>query len=165
MKGTVTAVTGNTIAVRAKTGPPTVEITPSTKIFQVNPAQLTDVTAGSCADIRLAAAAAGGAAQPAKQITVSAATNGKCPESSSERVLRGTIAAVTGQSVSLVNSSAGATAVDQNTKYFKQVATTALAITPGACLSSVGPVGPNGVQQATKATVGPPAGPKGCPGS
>jgi hypothetical protein len=165
-EGTVASVTGSTVAVTAKKGPTTVAITPSTKIAQISPAQFTDVTVGNCVVVRQAAAAPGTPAAPARTITVSAASTGKCPQAISGHGLSGSVTAVTGQSVSVAASAAPPTAVaiDKKTRFLKQASTTALVITQGACLTATGTVDPSGALEATMATVGPP--PKGlCAGS
>src|SRR5271155_2925102 len=48
VSGMIASVSGDAIQVTEQTGAATVDFTPSTKITQVTPAQLTDVSAGSC---------------------------------------------------------------------------------------------------------------------
>ena len=48
VSGMIASVSGDAIQVTQQAGNATVDFTPSTKITEVTPAQLTDVTAGSC---------------------------------------------------------------------------------------------------------------------
>ena len=52
VEGMVESVSGGTIALRTRTGSATVDFAPTTPVFQVTPAQLTDVTPGSCVNVR-----------------------------------------------------------------------------------------------------------------
>jgi hypothetical protein len=52
VEGLVESVSGNTIQLRTRTGSATVDFTPSTRVAEVTPAQLTDVTPGSCVNVR-----------------------------------------------------------------------------------------------------------------
>jgi hypothetical protein len=165
-QGKVNSVTGSTLALSAKKGPTTVNITPTTKIILIAPAQLSDVSIGACVDVKQAAAAAGAPPTPAKSITIIAGASVKCAQSSDDKGVSGAVTAVNGPTV-LVASTPGAPAsvpTDKKTKYLKQAPATALVITAGVCLSASGTVDPTGALQATAATVGPP--PKAaCPGS
>ncbi len=157
-KGRVESLAGSTVMMAAKQDPKRVAILPNTKVLQVSPGQLVDVKPGSCVDVRRAAPAPGSQQGPAKTITVSVASNGKCAESIAENAIRGTVASVNGQTVSVSNSSQPeptAVTVDPGTQYIRQASVSALAITPGACLSAIGTLDPGGVLQAVSATVGP----------
>jgi hypothetical protein len=158
-RGRVDGLAGSTVMMAAKEDPKRVAILPNTKVLQLSPGQLVDVKPGSCVNIRRAAPAPGGPPEPAKAITVSAASNGKCPEAIADNAVRGMVASVNGQTVSVSNSSQPeptAVTVDPGTQYTRQASVSALAITPGACLSAVGTLDPGGILQATSATVGPP---------
>jgi hypothetical protein len=159
-QGRVDTLAGSTVMMAAKEDPKRVAILPNTKVLQLSPGQLVDVKPGSCVDVRRAAPAPGGPPGPAKTITVSAAeSNGKCSEAIADNAVRGTIASVNGQTVSVSNSSQPeptAVTVDPGTKYTRQASVSALAITPGACLSAVGTLDSGGVLQAASATVGSP---------
>jgi hypothetical protein len=158
-QGKVDTLAGSTVMMAAKEDPKRVAILPNTKVLQLSPGQLVDVKPGSCVDVRRAAPAPGGPPGPAKTITVSAASNGKCPEAIADNAVRGMVASVNGQTVSVSNSSQPeptAVTADPGTKYTRQASVSALAITPGACLSAVGTLDPGGVLQAASATVGPP---------
>src|ERR1700743_1863122 len=80
VKGLIDSVSGSTIQVTAKSGPSTVDFTPSTAVAEITPAQLTDVTTGSCVWIQPdhhAEAPAGGPIT-ARGVRLSAAVDGKC---------------------------------------------------------------------------------------
>ncbi|HEY1439365.1 MAG TPA: hypothetical protein VGF65_00665, partial [Mycobacterium sp.] len=48
VEGLVESVSGSTIQLRTRTGSATTDFTPSTRVVEVTPAHLTDVTPGSC---------------------------------------------------------------------------------------------------------------------
>ncbi len=116
--------------------------------------------------MRQAPAAPGKPPAPAKSITISEATNGKCPQSSAGAVVRGSVTSINVPTVSVSTSSAPPTAipVDPKTEYLKQTSESALIITPGVCLSAVGTVDPGGALQSNSATVGPAVN-GACPGT
>ena len=158
-KGLVNSVAGSTLSLTAKEGPSSVAITSSTKVFKVSPAELPDVTVGSCVDVQRGTAPSAAA----KRITVSARGNGKCAEASTDKRLRGQVTAVNGNSVTVANAPSAIT-VDQKTTYLKQESVSALAITQGSCLSASGSLDPGRVLQAVSATIVPPAANGLCPG-
>jgi hypothetical protein len=159
-QGRVDGLAGSTVMMAAKEDPKRVAILPNTKVLQLTPGQLVDVKPGSCVNVRRAAPAADGAPGPATTITISeAAPNGICPEAIADNAVRGAVASVNGQTVSVSNTSQPeptAVTVDPGTQYTRQASVSALAITPGACLSAVGTLDPGGVLQAASATIGPP---------
>lgn len=154
------------MALAAKTGPTTVVIGSTTRVFTVTPGQLTDVQSGVCAAISRPAPAPGAPPPPAKTVTVSAPNpQGACPQSVKDTAVNGKVTAVNGKTIS-VDAGNGPTdvSVDPATQYQKQDAVSALAITPGACLAASGPLGPDGALQANSARIVPPV--KGvCPGA
>jgi hypothetical protein len=81
VNGLIASVSGNTVQVSQKDGTATVDFTPSTKVNEFTPAQLTDVTAGSCVSARPTSEStpATSGAITAKSVTVSQAVDGKCP--------------------------------------------------------------------------------------
>jgi hypothetical protein len=80
VEGLVESVSGNTIALRTRTGSATVDFTPSTQVFEVTPAQLTDVSPGSCINVRATPQSApAGAAITAQSVTITRTIDGKCP--------------------------------------------------------------------------------------
>lgn len=161
-QGRVNTVAGSVVTLGAKKGPTTVAVTPSTKVIQSSAAQLSDVAPGSCVNVRKAAAPAAGATS----VTVSPSANGKCPEANEEKALRGAVAGVNGQTLSVTVSGSPVTIdVDPKTQFSKQAPASALAITPGTCLLATGSPDPQGVLQASSATVSPPPPNGPCPGA
>ena len=63
VEGLVESVSGGTIQLRTRSGRATVDFAPSTRVVAVTPAKLTDVTPGSCVNVRATpqSAPAGGA--------------------------------------------------------------------------------------------------------
>ena len=52
VEGLVESVSGNAIQLRTRTGSAAVDFSPSTRVVEQSPAQLTDVTPGSCVNVR-----------------------------------------------------------------------------------------------------------------
>lgn len=158
-RGRVDSLAGSTLVMTVKEGPARVAITAKTKVVQVTPAQFVDIKPGSCVDVRRPAPDTSGQRGPATSVMVSsAASNGTCSEAVEEKRVRGSVAAVDGQTISVANSSQPeptAVGVDLGTQYTKSAAVSQLAITPGACLSAVGTLDPGGVLAAASATVSP----------
>jgi hypothetical protein len=167
VQGKVDSVTGTTVSLTAKAGPTKVIVAASTRVAEISPAQLLDVTNGSCVDVNRPAAAPGKPALPARSIVISAPpASGNCPQSAGTP-LRGTVASVNGQTVSVTTATGTpptAIAVDPKTQYLKRTATSALVITQGVCMTASGAVDPSGALQATSVSVGPPP-KKDCPGT
>jgi len=137
-------------------------------VNQISPAQLTDLTVGSCvAVVRQPAPAPGAPPAPAKSITISASSNGSCPENSSDKAFSGKVSSVNGQTVAVQTSPEAPTSitVDPATTYTKRTQVTALAITPGACLSAAGMLDPRGTLEAKTATINPLDTKGNCPGT
>src|SRR6201992_3442911 len=81
VNGLIDSVSGNTIQVSQRSGSATVDFTPSTAVSELSPAQLTDITTGSCVSVhpdRHGTSTAGGAIT-ARSVRVSTAVDGKCP--------------------------------------------------------------------------------------
>lgn len=135
-------------------------------MFNVTPAQLTDVRTGSCVAISRTAPAPGAPPPPAKSVTVSAPSpQGTCSQAVKDTAVSGKVTAANPTTIS-VDAGNGTTdiGVDPKTQYQRQEPVSALAITPGACLSASGPLGPDGAVQAISAKIVPPV--KGiCPGA
>ncbi|HKI41529.1 MAG TPA: hypothetical protein VKA66_14385, partial [Mycobacterium sp.] len=126
--------------------------TPSTRIADVTPAQLTDVTPGSCVNVRATPQSAPtGAAIAAQSVTITPAIDGKCPPSLG---FYGTVASVSGNTIAVNNTAVGGQTTPTNvtvtntTSYSKQTATNAQAIAHGKCMGAQG-TNSNGVLQAT----------------
>ncbi len=81
VNGLIDSVSGSTIQVSQRSGTATVDFTPSTAVSETTPAQLTDITAGSCVSVRpdRRGASAEGGAITARSVRVSAAVDGQVP--------------------------------------------------------------------------------------
>ncbi|WP_292976141.1 DUF5666 domain-containing protein [Mycobacterium sp.] len=166
VKGIVDSVSGSTVKVTAKSGPTTVDFTPSTAIDVVTPAQLTDVTAGSCVWVHPDKDDNAPAGSPitARAVKVSAAVDGKCPgpqrhadEKSHHKIPpHGQVASVAGNTITLNstdeqgNPSTTTVNVTDTTKYMKKTAADAQAIVQGKCLAAHGTRDNGGALQATR---------------
>lgn len=162
VSGMIASVSGNAIQVNQQTGNATVDFTPSTKISEVTPAALTDVTAGSCVAVHPAREKAGSSgAITAQSVRVSPAVDGKCPEP--KHGVAGTVASVAGNTITLSgNGSSSAITVTDTTKYTKQTATDAQALAQGKCIAARGSKDNSGTLQATTISVQQPDN-GGCP--
>jgi hypothetical protein len=174
VSGMIASVSGDAIQVSQQTGTATVDFTPSTKITEVTPGQLTDVTAGSCVVVIPSRESADtGGATTAQFVRVSPAVDGKCPEPkhpagapasggpAGHRPLRGTVASVAGNTITVTGADAsGSTSqtnvsVTDTTKYTKQSATDAQALAQGKCVAARGTKDDSGTLQATAISVQP----------
>ena len=170
--GQIASVSGDAIQVTQQSGAATVDFSPSTKITEVNPAQLTDVTAGSCVAIRPTHESAdSGTTITAQSVRVSPAVEGKCAElkqpagasgrPAGHHLVAGTVASVAGNTISVNgadangNTSATNVTVTDTTKYSKQAATDAQALTQGKCIAAHGTKDNSGTLQATNISVQP----------
>jgi hypothetical protein len=141
VEGLVESVSGNTIALRTRTGSATVDFSPSTRVVEQTPAQLTDVTPGSCINVRATPQSAlPPAAITAQSVTITPATDGKCPPPPG---FYGTVSSVSGNTI-IVNGmgTAGPTptnvTVADSTTYNKQTATSSQAIEHARCMGAQG---------------------------
>ncbi|HYB39197.1 MAG TPA: DUF5666 domain-containing protein [Mycobacterium sp.] len=180
--GLIASVSGSTIQVTQRTGSATVDFTPSTHVSEVTPAQLTDVTAGSCVTVQpTRESARAGGAITAQSVRVSPAIDGKCPQPkqpaagsattapsapsstapAKNPAVHGTVASVAGNTITVTsvhgsgNPSQTTVTVTDTTKYSKQTTTDAQAITQGKCLTAQGTKDSGGTLQATAITVRP----------
>ncbi|WP_375483842.1 hypothetical protein [uncultured Mycobacterium sp.] len=166
VEGMVSSVSGNTIHLRLRTGTATVNFSPSTTVTEVSPAQLTDVTVGSCADVEPTPETAQGAGGlTAQSVTISPAVDGNCappPAAASTPAspgapaegsgVYGMVGSVSGNTITLTTAG-GKTpptnvTVTNTTTYVKQLPSNTQAITQGKCLAAQGP-DDGGVVQAT----------------
>jgi hypothetical protein len=152
VEGLVESVSGNTIALRTRTGSATVDFTPSTQVFEVTPAQPTDVSPGSCINVRATPQSApAGAAITAQSVTITPAIDGKCPPPAG---FYATVASVSGNTIAVHKIGAGGQTTPTNvtvtntTSYSKQSATNDQAIAHGRCMAAQG-TNSNGALQAT----------------
>jgi hypothetical protein len=168
VNGLIDSVSGSTIQVSQRSGTATVDFTPSTAVSETTPAQLTDITTGSCVSVRpdRHSASAEGGATTARSVRVSAAVDGKCPaptrpagEGSHHQPPRGQVASVTGNTIMLNSTDAQgnpaqtSVSVTDTTTYTKQTTTDAHAIVQGKCIAAHGTRDGGGALQATNISV------------
>jgi hypothetical protein len=167
VNGMIASVSGDAIQVTRQSGNATVDFSPSTKISEVTPAQLTDVTTGSCVAVHPTRDSAdSGGAITAQFVRVSPAVDGKCQEpkhpagaNAKHRGVSGTVASVAGNTVTINatdadgNSSQSNVTVTDTTKYTKQTATDAQALGQGKCIAARGTKNDSGTLQATAISV------------
>lgn len=142
VEGMVQSVSGGTIALRTRTGSATVDYTPETRVVQVTPAKLADVTPGSCVNVRATPQSAPTpGAVTAQSVTVTASADGKCPPPAG---FYGTVASVSGNTIAVTGLGPGGpgapttVTVTDSTSYQRQTPSDAQAITNGKCLGANG---------------------------
>lgn len=150
VEGLVESVSGNAIALRTRTGSATVDFAPSTRVVEVTPARLSDVTPGSCVNVRATPQSApSGGGVTADSVTIAPAVDDTCPPPAG---LYGRVAAVSGNTISVDGGPGGkpptTVTVLNTTTYRKQTQAGAQAIVKGRCLGAQG-TGGDGVLQAT----------------
>jgi hypothetical protein len=176
VSGMIASASGDAIQVTQQTGTATVDFTPSTKITEVTPAQLTDVSAGSCvAVLPTRDSADTDGTVTAQFVRVSQAVDGQCPEPkhraggpssgrpAGHRSVRGSVVSVAGNTITVTGADADAdgntsqtnVTVTDTTKYTKQTATDAQALTQGQCIAAHGTKDDSGTLQATAISVQP----------
>lgn len=176
VRGLIDSVSGNTIQVSQRSGTATVDFTPSTDVSELTPAQLTDVTAGSCISVQPGrqSASTSGSGVTARSVRVSPAVDGKCPSPKQpvgaettppsgapvpHRQVHGQVVSVAGNTVTVYdtdpsgNSSQTTVTVTDRTKYVKQTITDAQALAQGKCIAAHGTTDGGGTLQATAITV------------
>lgn len=134
----VRSVSGDTIELtqRDRTAA-TVDFTPTTTITERGPAQLADVTPGSCVDVEPTA-------QAAQSVIISPSEGGNCPPGEPPGGVSGTVKTVTGNTVGVDSTdAAGKTThtdinVSDSTTYQKHAVTNVQAIQNGKCLAAQG---------------------------
>jgi hypothetical protein len=175
VNGLIDSVSGNTVQVSQRSGSATVDFTPSTAVSEITPAQLTDITTGSCVSVhpdRHSTSTEGGAVT-ARSVRVSTAVDGKCPQPRqgsggtstapggpvAHHQLSGQVASVTGNTITLNNVDAGGNSpqttvnVTDTTKYTKLSTADAQAIAQGKCIAAHGTTDGGGALQATSISV------------
>ncbi|HWS93390.1 MAG TPA: hypothetical protein VN306_13155, partial [Mycobacterium sp.] len=142
VEGLVESVSGNAIQLRTRTGSATVDFTPSTRVVQVTPAQLADVTPGSCVNVRATPQSAPtGGAITAQSVTITPAIDGKCPPPAG---FFGTVTSVSGNTIAVNGIGAGGQSTPTNvtvantTSYSKQTPSSTQAIEHGKCMGAQG---------------------------
>ncbi|BBX14725.1 hypothetical protein MNVM_38060 [Mycobacterium novum] len=165
--GPVTSVSGNTFEVGQPAGTAKVTWTDSTRVFESVPAQLGEITAGTC--IKAGAATdsspADSGAITAKFVSISTAVDGKCPQRPAaaadapappkpHRGVRGAVESVAGNTLTVAGPEGPVTVtVNDDTTFRRKVAVSAPSISTGKCAAARGDKDAEGVLQATKVTV------------
>jgi Domain of unknown function (DUF5666) len=163
VEGLVESVSGSTIQLRTRTGSATVDFSPSTRVVEQTSAQLTDVTPGSCVNVR---ATPQSAPPPgtitAQSVTITSAIDGKCPPPPG---FYGTVTSVSGNTIAVNGLGPGGQTTPTNvtvansTTYNKQTATSSQAIEHGRCMGAQGTNSGGALQAMTIALQGcPPMG-------
>ena len=118
------------------------DFTPSTRVVEVSPAQLTDVTPGSCVNVRATPQSApAGAGITAQAVTITGAVDGKCPPPPG---FFGTVTSVSGNTIAVNGMGPGGPTTPTNvtvantTSYSKQTASSTQAIVNGKCMGAQG---------------------------
>jgi Domain of unknown function (DUF5666) len=142
VEGLVQSVSGSTIQLRTRTGSAKVDFTPSTRIVEVSPARLTDVTPGSCVNIRATPQSPPtGAGITAQAVTITGAIDGKCPPPAGffgmVTSVSGNTIAVNGMGLNGPTSPTNVT-VANTTSYTKQAPSSTQAIMKGKCMGAQG---------------------------
>jgi Domain of unknown function (DUF5666) len=161
IEGLVRSVSGNTIHLtqRDRTSA-TVDFRPTTMVTELGSAQLSDVTPGSCVDVKaVPGSAPPGGAITAQSIEISPALGGKCPppagQPSSQPAAFGTVASVTGNAFTVTGtdptgkSTHTNVTVSSTTTYIKHAPTNAQAIQNGKCMAAQGTISGGVLQAAT----------------
>jgi len=177
VKGLIASVAGNSIQVSKEDNTTAaVNFTSTTKVTEVAPATLSDVTSGSCISVRPTQEIQGGQPATAASVRVSPSVNGTCPPAKQSgqgpttstpppgsptpapakpKPLRGSVASVTGNTITVAgadtsgNTTQTAVTVDDQTKYSKLTTATPDAIAQGKCVNARGTLDNGGTLQAT----------------
>jgi hypothetical protein len=161
IEGLVRSVSGSTIHLtqRDRTAA-TVDFSPKTMVTELGSAQLSDVTPGSCVDVKaVPGSAPPGGAITAESIEISPALGGRCPppagQPSGPPAAFGTVASVTGNAITVTGTDPTGKATHTNvtvsstTTYTKHAPTNAQAIQNGKCMAAQGTISGGVLQAAT----------------
>jgi Domain of unknown function (DUF5666) len=142
VEGLVESVSGGTIQLRTRTGSATVDFAPETRVVEQAPAQLSDVTPGSCINVRATPQSAPPpAAITAQSVTVTPAVDGKCPPPAG---FYGMVTSVSGNTIAVNGLGPGDpgaptdVTVAGSTTYTKQTPSSSEAISNGKCMGAQG---------------------------
>ena len=158
--GLIASLSGNSIQVTERDGTATVAFTSSTSMSSMAPAQLSDVTAGSCVMVRPTrdGGPTSSGTVTARSVAVFAATGGNCPQPQGGHGVGGTVASVNGNTIAVTtgaNSPQTTVSVTDSTTYTKRTSATSQDIAPGKCLAARGTKDNSGVLQATAISLRP----------
>jgi len=177
VRGLIASVAGNSIQVTKEDNTnAAVNFTSTTKVAEVAPATLSDITSGSCITVRPTQEIQGSQPVTAASVRVSPSVNGTCPPGKESRQgsttstpppgsptpapakpkpLRGSVASVTGNTITVAgtdtsgNTTQTPVTVDDKTNYSKQTTATPDAIVQGKCVYARGTLDSGGTLQAT----------------
>ncbi len=146
IEGLIRSVSGNTIQLtqRDRTAA-TVNFSPQTMVTELTSGQLSDVTPGSCVDVRAAPEnpPAGGAIT-AESVEISPGVGGKCPPPREPAGVYGAVASVSGNTFAVTEADpTGKTThsnvtVTNTTTYTKHAVTNTQALQQGKCMAAQG---------------------------
>jgi Domain of unknown function (DUF5666) len=154
--GLIASVSGNTVQVTQRNGSATVDFTNSTTVSEIVPAQLTDVTTGSCITVRPTRDSGQGGPVTAQNVLVSTSNDGKCPQPQDNHGVRGAVASVNGNTISVTTGgNQNNVTVTPTTTYAKRAAANDQAIAQGKCINARGTKDSGGVLQATAINLRP----------
>jgi Domain of unknown function (DUF5666) len=142
VEGMIQKVSGSTVALRTRTGSATVDFTPQTRVVDVSPAQLTDVTPGSCVNVKATPQSAQtDGAITAQTVTITPSADGKCPPPTG---FYGTVASVSGNTIAVNGLGPSGPGTPTNvtvasaTSYQRQTPSETQAIVNGKCMGAQG---------------------------
>lgn len=149
--GLVASVSGGTVTLNGPGGDvQTVDVTPSTRVTQSTPGQLTGVTVGECV---VARATKDGGTPPtitAASVTYGTAENARCshPGGANNRVVVGTVASTNGNTLTITaaGGSADTVTITPATRYEARSDATPSVIATGQCLTARGTTDGSGLQ-------------------
>jgi hypothetical protein len=160
--GSVASVSGTRIEVSSPKGAASVALSESTRVWELTPAKLSDITAGSCVTIRPASGAEGGTVV-ADAVVVGVNKNSECKKTNAQDNggfprsplggFRGTVDSVTGTTIALTTNGADGskinTTVETNdlTLFADRHLVKADAIVEGKCIVARGNNDAGGVLQ------------------
>jgi len=166
VEGLVQSVSGGVIQLRTRSGSATVHYAPATLVTAAGPAQLTDVTPGSCVSVP-AAPQGGPGAVTAQSVKISPAVGGRClppPEAGSTDTppagpapatpagVFGQVGSISGNTFVVNTPGPGGqttpatVSVTDATTYSKDAVTDDQAITDGKCMAAQGTQSDGGLQ-------------------
>ncbi|BBZ39113.1 DUF5666 domain-containing protein [Mycobacterium conspicuum] len=139
VEGLVQSVSGGVIALRTRSGSATVDFSPQTRVVEQTPAELTDVTPGSCINVRATPQSARPpAAITAQSVTITPAVDGgECPPPAG---YYGTVTSISGNTIAVngLGPTPTTVTVTDSTTYNKQTPSSSDAIANGKCMGAQG---------------------------
>ncbi|KAA0101231.1 hypothetical protein CIW49_07030 [Mycolicibacterium sp. P1-18] len=135
-------MSGGTVTLTGPAGAHTVVVSPSTRVTQTTPGQLTNVAVGDCVVVRPTKNGGAPPAVTAASVQFGAADDGRCGHAGSGgRAVVGTVASIKGSQVAVTEASQPANVtvtVTPATRYATRSKATPAAIAVGQCLTARG---------------------------